>query len=167
MTHKCISVVIFYSCSGSSTSQRRGGDESAISDDNVSDCQDNSGSSGESESDSGEDSDSCDSDDNSAVLSKVIYRAGDFVVVKFQTKKSVMHYVAELMNMTTEGDDKEWCVKFLRKQMPSSTLKFVYPQVEQIYDVRANDFVLKLPLPDSGVRRHIVFSCDLSQYNFR
>ena len=114
-----------------------------------------------------EDSDSSNSDDNVAVLSKVIYRAGDFVVVKFQAKKSVMHYVAELMKMTTEGDDKEWCVKFLRKHTPSSTLKFVYPQIEQIYDVRAKDFVLKLPLPDSGVRRHIVFSCDLSQYNFR
>ena len=86
-------------------------------------------------------------------------------MVKFQAKKSVVHYVAELMKMTTECDDKEWCVKFLRKQTPSSTLKFVYPQIEQIYDVRAKDFVLKLPLPDSGVRRHTVVSCDL--YNFR
>ena len=112
---------------------------------------------------------SSDSDDNGAVglLPKVIYKAGDFVVVKFQAKKSVAHYVAELMKMTTECDDKEWCVKFLRKQTSSSTLKFVYPQIEQIYDVRAKDFVLKLPLPDSGVRRHIVFSYDLSQYNFR
>ena len=77
-----------------------------------------------------EGSDSSDSDDNGAVLPKVIYKAGDFVVVKFQAKKSVMvHYVAELMKMTTECDDKEWCVKFLRKQTPSSTLKFVYPQI--------------------------------------
>ena len=74
--------------------------------------------------------------------------------MKFQAKKSVVHYVAELMKMTSEGDDKEWCVKFLRKQTPSSTLKFVYPQIEQIYDVKAKDFVLKLPLPDKGVRRH-------------
>ena len=120
-------------------------------------------------SDSGEVRDSGDSDDNVAVglLSKVIYRAGDFVVVKFQAKKSVVHYVAELMKMTSAGDDKEWCVKFLRKQTPSSTLKFVYPPLEQIYDVKAKDFVLKLPPPDSGVRRHILFSCDLSQYNFR
>jgi len=35
------------------------------------------------------------------------YRAGDFVVVKFQAKKSVMRCVAdELMKMTTECDDR-------------------------------------------------------------
>ena len=36
---------------------------------------------------------SSDSDDNGAVglLPKVIYKAGDFVVVKFQAKKSVVH----------------------------------------------------------------------------
>ena len=143
---KFISVVIFHSCSSLSTSQRCEGDESVISDDNSSDCQDHSGSSGESESGSGEGSDSGNSDDNGAVLLKVNYKAGDFAVVKFKAKESVMHYVAELMKMTTECDDKEWCVKFLRKQMPSSTLKFVYRQIEQIYDVRAKDFVLKLPL---------------------
>ena len=53
--------------------------------------------------------------DNVAVLPKVIYKADDFVVVKFQAKKSVVHYVAQLMKMTTECDDKEWCVKILRK----------------------------------------------------
>ena len=58
-------------------------------------------------------------------------------MVKFQAKKSVVHYVAKLMKMTTECDDKEWSIKFLRKQMPSSiTLKFVYPQIEQIGPIR-------------------------------
>jgi len=76
-------------------------------DNNANDCQDHSGSSGESEWDSGYGSDSSYSDDNGAKLSKVIYRAGDFVVVKFQAKKYVMHYVAELMKMMTSCDDKE------------------------------------------------------------
>jgi len=45
------------------------------------------------------------------VLSKVIYTASYFVVVKFQlAKKSVMYYiayVAELTKMATECDDKD------------------------------------------------------------
>jgi len=97
----------------------------------------------------------------------LIYSAEDFVIVKFVGKKSVLHYVAELIKLTDEDNSREWTVKFLRKQ-PSSSIKFVYPTVDQIYEVNVKDFVMKLPNPDSGAKRHIVFSgVDFAEYNIR
>jgi hypothetical protein len=44
--------------------------------------------------------------------------------------------------------------------------KFVYPQVDQIYDVVATDFVLKLPPPDGAVKRYVCFqNVDFSRFN--
>jgi hypothetical protein len=135
---------------------------------------------------------SCESDDGSqnsdpecetnAVSTRdVHYSAGDFVLVKFATKKNVLHYVAELIKETADdadfseshGDGRhvthvtEWTVKFMRRKS-SAGFKFVYPQADQIFDVPLTDFVLKLPPPDTGAKRHVTFAnVDFSIYNLR
>jgi hypothetical protein len=87
--------------------------------------------------------------------------------LKFVTKKSVLNYVAKLVKLADEGDSREWTVQFLRKQ-PGLSAKFAYPPVDQIYDVNVKDFVLKLPPPDSGIKRHMVFSgVDFARFNMR
>jgi len=116
-----------------------------------------------SDTDSSDTSDA--TDDNGSGQCHATYSAEDFVIVKFLAKKSVLHYVAELIKLTDEGNSRKWTVKFLRKQL-SSSIKFIYSTVDQIYEVNVKDFVLKLPPPDSGAKRHIVFSgVDFAQYN--
>ena len=127
------------------------------SDDDVTDNEDNL-------ADSSSDTDSSDSidslHDNGSQLSRDIYSAGDLVIVKFIAKKNILHYVAELLSHAEEGNNNEWTVKFLRKQLSTTSMKFVYPPVDQIYDVNVKDFVLKLPSPDiaATTKRHITFS---------
>ena len=95
------------------------------------------------------------------------------------TSNATMHHVAELIKETADDADfskfhgggrhvtdvTEWTVKFLRRQS-STGFKFVYPQADQISDVPLTDFVLKLPPPDTGVKRHITFAnVDFAMYN--
>ena len=118
-----------------------------------------------SDTDSSDSGDCAASANNESRKSQASYSTEDFVIVKFVTKKSVLNYVAKLIKLADEGNSREWTVQFLRKQ-PGPSTKFVFPPVDQTYDGNVKDFVLKLPPPDSGSKRHIVFSgVDFAQYN--
>lgn len=90
---------------------------------------------------------------------------GDFILVKFEKKKSVLHYVASVVS---KFGLTEYNVSYLRKK-PSSWI-FVYPPVEDLASVDFTDVVLKLPSPyrSRGTSRTsslFKFSVDLSIYN--
>lgn len=67
---------------------------------------------------------------------------GDFIVVKFLTKKIVVHFVGQILKIY---NDREVEAKFLRKK--KSENMFVFPNVEDISLVVREDVVYKLPKP--------------------
>lgn len=88
----------------------------------------------------------------------------DFVIVKFCTKKTIVHYVAQII----EKRDTELRVQFLRKK----GLKFHFPITTDISDIESEDVVRKLHSPSNvkGTERTsslMSFNINHSQYNFR
>ncbi|CAK1597348.1 unnamed protein product [Parnassius mnemosyne] len=89
---------------------------------------------------------------------------GDFLLIKFDKKKSTVYYVAKVLskyNLT------EYQVSYLRKK-PGSCV-FVFPNVEDLASVDFRDVVLQLPEPNftKGTCRtssHYTFSVNLSAY---
>lgn len=69
---------------------------------------------------------------------------GDYLLVKFPTKKIVRHYVGLVLS----EDSFEYSVKFLRRNGPS---QFIFPNVDDIALVTKEDVVWKLPKPDNVV----------------
>lgn len=85
-------------------------------------------------------------------------KIGDFIVVKFPTKKDVKHYIGEVLNFL----DDECNVKFMRRCLQHA---FVFPQVDDISLIQEQDIV-KVLNPPTAVRRGIFkFDCDLSNFN--
>ena len=90
---------------------------------------------------------------------------GDFLLIKFEKKKAVIHYVAKVVfkyNVT------EYEVLYLRKKAGSS--KFIFPIHKARVDVR--DVVLQLPKPtfSKGTSRTsslYSFSVGLTRYNIQ
>ena len=95
------------------------------SEDDATDNEDNSVNS-ISDTDSSDTKDA--TDDNGSGQCHATYSAEDFVTVKFVAKKSVWHYLDELIKLTYKGNSRKWTVKFLRKQ-PSSSNQFIYLQL--------------------------------------
>ena len=154
------------SCSKEDASRRLEADRN--NDESSSDEADEEPEEDTTDSGTGNSTDSTSDSDTESCSAHGVYNAGNFVIVKFSAKKSVLHYVAELLEHTVDDDNREWKVKFLRKQVTGSVPKFAYPVVEQVYDVKTRDFVLKLPPPDVAFKRHVVFTgVDFSQYNIR
>ena len=101
---------------------------------------------------------------------------GDYVIVKFSGKKKVVHYVGlvvepQEVNSETSGDESDYTVKFLRRETPSS-FSFIFPSVDEITVIAADDIVQKLPSPvqtggTARVGRHVVFPVDFGSYNMR
>lgn len=90
---------------------------------------------------------------------------GDFVLVKFCTKKSVVYYAGKIHN----SDSDEFEVQFMRKKLGC---KFVFPEQEDISYVEKRDIILKLPTPNisKGTERAkstFSFDINLSMYNIR
>ena len=112
------------------------------------------------------------------------YAEGDYVVVAFNGKKSVIHYIGligEQNSHDCDDDDSvansaiglqrpDWKVKFLRRESQSA-FTFVFPNVDEVSIVNENSFCDKLPFPTgSGTARkrsHLMFPIDLSHYNLR
>lgn len=89
---------------------------------------------------------------------------GDFIVVKFCTKKTIVHFVGQIIEKN--GDELQ--VKFLRRK----GLKFYFPLVDDISTVEIEDVLRKLssPLNIRGTDRTqslISFNFNQSVYNFR
>lgn len=87
-----------------------------------------------------------------------------FVLVKFEKKKSVLHYVGQVV---TKYSPTEYKVLFLRKK--PGTWKFVFPNTKDEGTVYLSDVVYILPQPKSAstARTANIFSFekDLSGYN--
>lgn len=90
---------------------------------------------------------------------------GDFVLVKFCTKKSVVYYAGKIHN--ADNDDFE--VQFMRNKWGC---KFFFPEQDDISYVDKHDIVLKLPTPivnkgTERVKSMFSFEINLSTYNIQ
>ena len=89
---------------------------------------------------------------------------GDFLLIKFEKKKAVIHYVAKVVfkyNVT------EYKVLYLRKKAGSS--KFIFPIVEDKASVYVRDVVLQLPkatFSKGTSRTSSLYSFSVSSKNF-
>lgn len=91
-------------------------------------------------------------------------KAGDFILIKFQKKKNVKHYVGTIL---LKNDDGDYNVSYLRKT-PSGT--FVFPNVKDEASVHVSDIILQLPMPTvtkdtNRTASLFTFNLDLSSYN--
>ncbi|XP_030746083.1 uncharacterized protein LOC115877126 [Sitophilus oryzae] len=87
----------------------------------------------------------------------------DYVLVKFATKKRVVHYVGKVVEVL--GDD-EFQVTFLKK----SPRGFVFPQIKDISTVERKDVVSKLAKPSatpgtSRMASYLQFNVNFFGYN--
>lgn len=77
-------------------------------------------------------------------------QVGDFLLVKFCTKSSMVHYIGRV-----EKDlDEEYEINFLRKKGNG----FVFPPVLDVTNVQKQDVVLKLPAPNRSGGSSRLFS---------
>ncbi|XP_015910948.1 uncharacterized protein [Parasteatoda tepidariorum] len=88
---------------------------------------------------------------------------GDFVLAKFTTKSSFVHYIG----CVTKENGDDLTLNFLRRSDPCS-FSFIYPQIEDVATVSQGD-IIKLPHPNisGGTERvalKIKFDCDISKY---
>lgn len=89
----------------------------------------------------------------------------DYVVVQFNTKKSVKHYVGQIIDKT---GFTEYTVNFMKKQ--GEGMKFIFPDIRDTSLVEVHDLVLKLPIPTTSgcTSRTTEYSCfdiDLTRFN--
>lgn len=94
-------------------------------------------------------------------------KIGDFLLVKFEKKKSVAYYVAKVIS---KYGVSEYEVSYLRKR--PRTYIFVFPNVEDRASVDFNDVVLVLPKPNfsKGTARTssmFTFSINFSGYDIQ
>lgn len=88
--------------------------------------------------------------------------SGDYILIKFATKKKVVHYVALVENV----DENEFGVSYLRRKGD----KFIFPQVPEKFDVLKEDVVMKLPVPTfyggtARVSQQLVFAINFTKFN--
>lgn len=88
---------------------------------------------------------------------------GDFVLVKFTTKSSFIHYIGCVMKV----NEDDFSINFLRRSNACS-FSFIYPENEDVATVPKSD-AIKLPHPmiSGGTKRvalKMKFDCDISNY---
>ncbi|CAK1588378.1 unnamed protein product [Parnassius mnemosyne] len=90
-------------------------------------------------------------------------KKGDWVLVKFLSKKSVKHYVGQIINI----NDDIPVIKYVRKtQTKQRGLLFVYPNVDDICELKhVADIVSVLPKPTITRRGQISFSINIGKFN--
>ncbi|XP_049876484.1 uncharacterized protein LOC126374068 [Pectinophora gossypiella] len=90
---------------------------------------------------------------------------GRWVIAKFASKKSIKHFVGEVISM----NDKIPTVKFARKVKNSKRQQgtvFTYPYIEDVFTVQdLNDIVAVLPDPQVSRRGHFIFNINFDKYN--
>ncbi|GBP11714.1 Mariner Mos1 transposase [Eumeta japonica] len=79
---------------------------------------------------------------NHEVVNPEIINVGDFLLIKFEKKKTINYYVAKIL---LKYGMKAYQVSYLRKKAGSS--KFVFPILEDKASVDFKDVVLQLPKP--------------------
>lgn len=89
---------------------------------------------------------------------------GDFVVIKFEKKKTVKHYVGKILSKCNYGDYE---IFYLRKK---SSGTFVFPNVKDKATVHISDIILQLPMPitikdTNRTATMFTFKVNLSSYN--
>lgn len=77
---------------------------------------------------------------------------GDYVLVKFATKKRIVHYIGKIVEILENG---EFLVKFLKKNARG----FIFPEIEDISSVERKDVVSKLPRPTTAPGTSRMASC--------
>lgn len=87
-------------------------------------------------------------------------KADEYVVVNFETKKKIIHYVGQIVE---DGEDQ--MIKYLKREKPTA-YNFVCAN-EELFDFLPEDIVCKLPNPTphggtTRVSRHLSFGVDLS-----
>lgn len=102
------------------------------------------------------------------------YAAGDYVIIKFETKRKEIHYVGQLFDVMEtediESSDGDWMIKYFKRETQSN-FKFIVPENTELFDVTKRDIVAKLPKPLQGAKtsrlaRHLVFPYDFSKYSY-
>lgn len=87
--------------------------------------------------------------------------AGDFVVIKIATKKTVRHFVAQIEKRIV--NENEYLVKYLKRRLiiNEDSFKFFFPGVPETSDVNGNDIIMKLPQPatSGGTSRTMAVLC--------
>ncbi|XP_022909090.1 uncharacterized protein [Onthophagus taurus] len=96
-------------------------------------------------------------------------KKGSFVVVKFDKKKSVLHYVGEIVEKYSPSEYK---ISFLRKkQGKAGSWNFVYPNTKDEGSVLISDIILILPKSKTAATartaRIFNFGKDFSPYNIQ
>lgn len=91
------------------------------------------------------------------------FNVDDFIVVKFVKKKIIRHFIGQINEVMEDG---EVSVKFLKK-VNDSSYHFVFPEIDDVADVKKGDIVLKLPPPldnagTARVKAFFSFNIDLS-----
>lgn len=89
-----------------------------------------------------------------------VFERGDFLLVRFQGKKSCRHYVGRVEEVEADGD---LVVNFMRRKLDSRD--FIFPETADISSVPVTDVVLKLPPPlkSGGTQRtRSLYSFELS-----
>lgn len=88
-------------------------------------------------------------------------KVGAWVLVTFSTKKSVMHYVGQILELNQENDD--YLVKFVHKCKGDNS--FVWPEKEDLSVVPRNDIIIVLPEPQIDRRGKVHFKLRFDGYN--
>lgn len=106
-------------------------------------------------------------DDINGLLDDEEVKVGDFVLVKFATKKKVLHFVGHVEELL--GDYGELLVKFLRLKPNRG---FYYPIQDDFSTITRADIVFKLPPPQEskGTSRqasYIKFQVSFFQYTIQ
>lgn len=88
----------------------------------------------------------------------------DWIIVKFATKKSVKHFVGNVISLEHNIPQ----VKYLRKIKNSKMLSFHYPDVNDVSDLRHDEDVVKfLENPLISRRGHLVFKEHFEGFNIQ
>ncbi|KAL0830078.1 hypothetical protein ABMA28_003535 [Loxostege sticticalis] len=92
-------------------------------------------------------------------------KKNDWVLVKFSTKKSVKHYIGQIIDIK----DDIPIIKYVRKtQTRQQGLLFVFPNVDDICELKhVEDIVSILPTPTFTRRGQISFSINFCKFNIQ
>lgn len=99
---------------------------------------------------------------------KTSFAPNDWVLVKFETKKSVKHFVGIVTDTADIGHNP--IVKYARKKASKveGVTVFTFPLVDDVLEVRhVEDIVTKLPNPENGRRGQFIFEMSFDMYNIQ
>lgn len=100
------------------------------------------------------------------ILDDEVINIGDYVLVKFATKKKLIHYVARVDKLNEASNDMD--VEFLRRR--GESWNFSFRDQPDLAEVNRDDIVLKLPMPSTnkGTTRtssFVSFGISMAKYN--